>query len=147
MAKRGLNLNKQSPWDDEQVQDWLGAFEPWRQAMRLIHGTLKLETKKHPQEIRAAVSMVLIFCRDNLWPTEDPAEIEQVIELAVRQLSTLKQLYETKARQNPEMMQNKKYRNLLVSLDQEVRILEARLSNPKSKMPQEPPASWGNFWT
>lgn len=148
MTRRKPQNDKQrAPWNDEQAKDWLGRFEPWLQAIRLIHGTLQLETKKHPQEIRAAVALVVLCCRENLWPTRDENEIEKILELAVRQLSTIKQLYETKARINPEVINKKNYRDLLISIDQEIRILEARMSDPKPSMPNEPPVSWGKFWT
>ena len=135
-----------APWETEDGQRWLEELRPWGQAMRLIHGTLQLETKKHPQEIRAAASLVLMFCRENLWPTRDEHHIDRVLELAARQLTSIKQLYENKARSNPEMMTNRNYRTLLVSIDQEVRILEARMSDPKPPMPNEAPASWGDVW-
>lgn len=148
MAKQNpIDIQHQAPWDNEQASDWLASFDPWLQALRLVHGTLQLETKQHPQEIRAAVSIVVLFCRENLWPTKDDLQIEKILELAVRQLSTIKQLYEIKARLNPDMMTNKNYRNLLTSIDHEVRILEARMADPKPKMPRQPPASWGKFWT
>ncbi len=147
MSKSSPNqVSKPAPWNDKHAMDWLATFEPWLQALRLIHGTLQLETKKYPQEIRAAVAMVVLFCRENLWPTRDENEIEKILQLAVRQLSTIKQLYETKARINPDLMSNKNYRNLLVSIDQEVRILEARMSDPKPNLPNEPPITWGKFW-
>ncbi|MGB1929605.1 MAG: hypothetical protein ACPIA2_19010 [Mariniblastus sp.] len=135
-----------APWESEDGRRWLEELTPWNQAMRLIHGTLQLETKKHPQEIRAAASLVVMCCRDNLWPTRDENHIDRVLELAARQLTSIKQLYENKARSNPEMMTNRNYRNLLVSIDQEVRILEARMSDPKPSMPNEAPVSWGNIW-
>ena len=148
MAKSNQGYAKQqAPWDDEQASDWLATFDPWLQSLRLIHGTLQLETKQHPQEIRAAVSMVVLFCRENLWPTRNSEEIEKILELAVRQLSMIKQLYETKARMDPQIMKNKNYRNLLTSIDQEARILEARITDPKPNMPNEPPITWGKFWT
>lgn len=137
---------RKSPWDDEQGSRWLAAFGPWRDAIRIIHGTLRLETNKHPQEIRAAAALVVLFCRENLWPTRDQDQINQILDLAVRQLTTIKQLYETKARANPEMLTNKNYRNLLVSIDQEVRILEARSSENSHSLPNQPPCTWGEFW-
>lgn len=148
MAKsKPVEIKKRAPWDDEQARDWLANFDPWLQALRLIQGTLQLETKDHPQEIRAAVALVVLCCRENLWPTRNETELEKILELAVRQLSTIKQLYETKARLDPQVLTNKNYRNLLVSIDQEVRILEARMSGPNSNMPNEPPITWGKFWT
>ena len=148
MAKsHPVEIKKRAPWDDEQARNWLATFEPWLTALRLVQGTLQLETQQHPQEIRAAVSLVVLCCRENLWPTSNETEMARILELAVRQLSTIKQLYETKARVDPQILTNKNYRNLLVSIDQEIRILESRMSDPKPKMPNEPPITWGKFWT
>ena len=135
-----------APWATSDGQRWLEGASPWGHVMRLIHGTLQLETKKHPQEIRAAASMVVMLCRDNLWPSLDENQIDRVLDLAARQLTSIKQLYEIKARSNPEMMTNRNYRNLLVSIVQEVRILEARMSDPRPPMPNEAPVSWGDIW-
>jgi len=143
------NLQKETtpaPWDSPQAADWLRGFDPWKQTLRLVHGSLQLEARTHPQEIRAATSLVLLFCRENLWPVEEKELLEPILEMAARQLSTIKQLYETKARLNPQLQSNKNYRNLLNSIDQEIRILEARLSDPKPKMPNQAPCTWGNFW-
>ncbi|MFT5300687.1 MAG: 3-methyladenine DNA glycosylase AlkD [Mariniblastus sp.] len=134
-----------SPWDNELGAAWLARFAPWQQTLRLIHGTLQLEARKNPQEIRAAASMVIVFCRENLWSGDDD-ERDRIVELAARQLTNVKQLYETKARDNPKVMTNPNFKNLLKSIDQEVRILEARLADPKPKMPDEPPCTWGDFW-
>jgi len=138
---------KLAPWESEQAATWLNAFQPWQQTLRLIHGTLKLEANKNPQEIRAAAAMVILFCRENLWPTNIEDEREKILELAARQLSSIKQLYENKARTDSSLLSNKKFRNLLVSIDQEIRLLEARMSDPKPTMPNQPPCTWGEFWT
>ena len=37
-----------APWETADGQRWLEALNPWGQAMRLIHGTLQLETKQAP---------------------------------------------------------------------------------------------------
>lgn len=113
---------------------------------RLIHGTLKLDPKDHAHEIRAAASMVVMFARDGLWPESEIETLESVIELAARQLSHVKQLYETKARIRPELQSSPSYRKLLKSLDEEIRILEARVADPPPKMPNTPPNTWGKFW-
>ena len=141
------NLSAKAPWESPDATAWLEGFDPWRQTVRLIHGSLQLEARTHPQEIRAAASMVVLFCRENLWPLNENDIHDPILEMAARQLSTVKQLYETKARLTPELQSNKNYRNLLRSIDQEIRILEARLSDPKPKMPNEPPCTWGEFWT
>jgi len=135
-----------APWDAPEAAAWLNSFQPWHEMLRLIQGTLQLETRSHPQEIRAATSLVLLFCRENLWPLIGNAEHDPILEMAARQLSTIKQLYETKSRMNPDLLSNRNYRNLLTSIDQEIRILEARKSDPKPKMANEPPCTWGDFW-
>lgn len=135
-----------SPWDADGVPQWLNSLDSWKQMIRLILGTLQLEVHDKPHEIRAAASMVVMFCRENLWPTDDRNTQDKVLGLAARQLSQVKHLFETKARENPKLQSNPKFRSLLVSIDQEIRILEARQSDPKPVMPDSPPATWGNFW-
>jgi hypothetical protein len=144
-----MNSKKRSPspWDDPAAAKWLGGFDNWHQVTRLIHGTLKLDAKKNSHEIRAAASMVIMFCRDNCWPGSSPTELDDVCELAAKQLSTIKHFYEAKARSDHSLRSNPKYRILLDSLGQEIRILEARITDPKPAMPNNPPLTWGNFWT
>lgn len=136
-----------SPWDDPDAAMWIRSFDAWGQTLRLVQGTLQLKTKDNLHEIRAATSMVIMFCRENLWPTEDQIEREQIIESAVKQLSMIKQLFESKARVDSSLLSNEKYRDFMTSLDQEVRILEARISDPKPVMTNTPPVCWGEFWT
>lgn len=141
------NASVESPWNSPEAVSWLAGHDNWKQTLRLVAGTLRLEAQTHPQEIRAAASMVILFCRENLWPVEDENELESTLDLAARQLVAVKQLYELKARTNPDLVSNPNYKNLLTSIDQEVRILEARMSDPKPKMPNSPPITWGKFWT
>lgn len=137
----------QAPWDTEQGADWLASFAPWMQTIRLVHGTLKLETADHIHEIRAAASMVVMFCRKNLWPVKEEGDsLDQILELAARQLSNIKQLYEYKSRSRPELKTDRRYRDLLTSLDEEIRLLEARMSDDESTLPNAPPKTWGDFW-
>lgn len=134
------------PWETMVGKQWLNSFPPWKQMRRLIHGTLKLDPKDHAHEIRAAASMVIMFARDGLWPESELDSLEEVIELAARQLSHVKQLYETKARIRPQLQSSPSYRKLLKSLDEEIRILEARVADTTPKMPNTPPNTWGEFW-
>lgn len=136
-----------APWDEPSAAKWLEAFDSWKQVLRLINGTLRLETRDHPQEIRAAVSLVVMLCRENLWPLGGNDSRDVILESAARQLSAIKQLYETKSRTNSSLLSNRKFRDLLTSIDQEIRILEARMTDPKPKMPNKAPATWGNFWS
>jgi len=147
-----MNLRRNSekipaPWNGQQGSDWLASFDPWLETLRLVHGTLQLDTASHYHEIRAAAAMVIMFCRENLWPTKDDSTIEQVLELASRQLSNIKQLYEYKARTNPALKTNPSFRDLLTSIDEEVRLIEARMSDDAPTMQNTPPKTWGEFWT
>lgn len=146
MAKKN-EFEVKAPWNAPTATKWLESFDAWKQMLRLVNGTLRLEVRDHPQEIRAATSMVVLFCRENLWPIQGKESLEPILELAARQLSSLKQLYETKSRTNSDLLSNSKYRDLLSSIDQEIRILEARMTTPKPKMPNKPPVTWGDYWT
>ena len=141
-------MPKQSaPWESEIAKKFLVEFNPYNNVMRKIEDTLALDPKSYPNEIRAAAAMVILLCREGLWPTRDGIEgRDKVLHMAARQLTTIKQLFEQRARSKPELQANRKYRTLLTTLDEEVRILEARLSDPKPPMPDEPPVTWGNFW-
>jgi hypothetical protein len=141
-----------TPWDDPDAIEWAQNSTAVRELCRLVEGTLRLETKKHPHEIRAAAATVIMLCRKNLWSTRDrdddavQIELDRIVSLAARQLVQIKQLFELNANSKPEMQSNKTYRNLLVSLDEEIRILEARMTDPKPTLPEQPPCTWGDFW-
>jgi len=152
--RSGNNMNTRrksdqipAPWNTPEGTNWVASFDPWLQTIRLIHGTLKLETNDHYHEIRAATAMVIMFCRENLWPIKDDSTLDQILELASRQLSNIKQLYEHKARSDAALKTNPSYRNLLTSLDEEIRLIEARMSDDNPMMPNSPPTTWGDFWT
>ena len=136
-----------SPWSDEQAIRFLATFESWNQMARLIQTTLKQDPRKYPHEIRAASSLVILICRENIWPNRsDMMSIDDVVGLARRQLAQVKHQFSIKARIDPKLKQNPKFRRLLDSIDQEMRILESRIADPPLQLPQEPPVSWGNFW-
>ncbi|MEL7496359.1 MAG: hypothetical protein AAFN77_02025 [Planctomycetota bacterium] len=146
MSSFGSSAADQPPWKTAAGSQWLSAFQSWRSMRRLIQGTLNLDPNEHAHEIRAAASMVIMFCRDGLWPPSEQDDATPVIELAARQLSHVKQLYETKGRIQPKLQSSKSYRKLLKSLDEEIRILEARIADSSPKMPNVPPCTWGDFW-
>ena len=146
--KRDPSKEAVAPWEDPLAIKWINSFDSWHQMTRLIHGTLKLAVREHSHEIRAAASLVVMLCRENLWPVkEDGQSLDVILDLAAKQLSLIKHRYEAKARIDPKLKTNPKYRALMESLDHEIRILEARVSDPKPQMPNEPPSSWGKFWT
>jgi hypothetical protein len=113
----------------------------------MIRATLEMDANKNPHEIRAAAALVILLCRENLWPARDGIEeLDRIANLATQQLTKIKQLFEQRCRMEPELLANPAYRSMLDSLDQEIRILESRISDPKPMMPKEPPNSWGDFW-
>ena len=136
-----------APWDTSEGEDFLTYFVPYRNILKTIEVTLNRDVNKFPNEVRAAASMVIILCREKLWPERDgQRKRDEILDLASKQLIRLKQLYETKGKIDPNLQTKPAYRTLLNSLDQETRILESRLSDPKPVMPNELPATWGDFW-
>ncbi len=136
-----------APWETESAKDFLTGFDAYKNVMRTIEKTLQQDAKVYPNEIRAAAAMVIILCRENLWPTKGGVERrDKVVHLAARQLTNIKQLFEQRGKIKPELLTNKNYRKLLTALDEEVRVLEARLSDPKPQMPNETPSTWSDFW-
>jgi hypothetical protein len=125
----------------------LASCQSYRNLLKMIRRTLELDARKNPHEIRAAAAFVILLCRENLWPARDGIEeLDRIANLATQQLTKIKQLFEQRCRMERELLANPAYRSMLDSLDQEIRILESRISDPKPMMPQEPPTSWGDFW-
>ena len=136
-----------APWDTDSAKEFLNSCQSYQNVLKTIRGTLELETRKHPHEIRAAATLVILLCRENLWPAKQGIEdLDRIVNLAARQLIKIKQLFEQRCRREPELLANPAYRSMLNSLDQEIRILDSRVSDPKPQMPKEPPDSWGDFW-
>jgi len=143
-----MKTSELSPWSDEQSIRFLSTFESWANMAHLIQTTLKQDPRKYPHQIRAACAVVIMICRDKLWPERsDLMTIDDVVSLARRQLAQVKHQFSIKARINTELKQNPKFRRLLDSIDQEMRILESRVAEEPLDLPQEPPASWGQFWS
>lgn len=140
--------NQKPPWNNATAAKFLREFIPYRNVLRTIEKTLALKVQEHPHEIRAAAATVILLCRENLWPTQQDGseQRDQIVHLAARQLTQLKHLYEQRARIRPELHASPMFRKLLNSLDQELRILESRMSDPTPTMPPEPPCTWGDFW-
>ena len=136
-----------APWEPENASQFLSSCQAYRNMLKTISGTLELEARKNPHEIRAAAAMVILLCREKLWPARNGIEeLDRIVNLAARQLITIKQLFEQRCRREPDLLANPAYRAMLNSLDQEIRILDSRVSDPKPPMPKEPPDSWGDFW-
>lgn len=135
------------PWENAPAQQFLESFIPYRNILLQIEKTLHLDPRTHSHELRAAAAMVILLCRDGLWPAKGGVEKrDEIVHLATVKLTRIKQLYEQKSKVNPDLLSDPRYRQLMNSLDHEIRILESRLSDPKPQMPKEPPITWGDFW-
>ena len=135
------------PWENQAAEEFLESFSAYRSVLQSIRRTLQLEPKNNPHEIRAAACLVILLCREKLWPIKGGIDqLDEIVDLAVTRLTRIKQLFEQRSKINPELLSDPRFRQLLTSLDQEIRILEARLSDPKPQMTHEPPCTWGNFW-
>lgn len=143
-----MSANELAPWHDEQAQHWLSSLNSWSNMARLIQTTLNQDPAKYPHQIRAAAALVIMFGREYVWPNRvDVISLDDAISLARRQLAQVKHQFSIRARINPELKQNPKLRMLLDSIDQEIRILESRISEEPMNMPNEPPSTWGEFWS
>lgn len=145
-------MKPSKPWNDQAAIDWVQDSDSMRQLCRLVEGTLRLEVAQRPHEIRAAACMVILLARKKLWRTsglvdeEIADELDRLVGLASRQMSAIRQLFEKNFRAKPELKNDVSYKRFLESLGQEIRILESRMTDSPSKLPQEPPCTWGDFW-
>ena len=143
-------MSAEAPWDNQEAIRWVAASDSMRQMCRLIEGTLRLEVDSRPHEIRAAACMVIMLARRNLWSTSfeggEVEELDRLVSLATRQLSAVKHLFEKNMRVRPELQSDPSNRKFMESVTQEIRILESRMSDTPSKLPEEPPCTWGDFW-
>jgi hypothetical protein len=73
-------------------------------------------------------------------------ERDEIVALAKRQLTVVRQAYAFEARSKPELLANAGYKALLGGLDEELRMLDARLADEPVNMPDAPPACWGKFF-
>jgi hypothetical protein len=142
-----MDISELAPWRDMRGTDSFCRSEAWLKFTSLVTRTLENDPRRFPHQIRAAAAMVILFCRNGLWPSRrGQDELEEVLSLARRQLSQIRQLYAAEARVNPEISGNKDFRDLLKSLDEEMRCLDARASEDPLNLPNEPPLTWGKFF-
>lgn len=145
-------MKASKPWRDDDAARWIESSDSMRQMCRLIEGTLRLDPGQRPHEIRAAACMVIMLARKKLWVTasrEDEdveEELSRLVSLASWRLGAVRQLFEKNMRANPELLDDASYKRFMESMGQEIRILESRMSETTSKLPEEPPCTWGDFW-
>ncbi|MEZ6093275.1 MAG: hypothetical protein R3C03_03410 [Pirellulaceae bacterium] len=113
----------------------------------MIEQTLRNDPKKFPHQIRCAASLVILLCREGLWPVRiSNDEIVELAALARRQLTQIKQMFSAESRAKPEVANTEEFRLLMKTLDEEIRCLDARGSDVPLNIPNEPPSGWGAFW-
>ena len=137
------------PWDDEQACHWLHESGCWPRLARLAQGTLREDPNTYPHQIRAAAATLVLIARENLWPENSPGilPLTEAVALARRQLTAVKQRYSIQLRQKPDLIGDPVFRALMETLDDEIRILEARIADPPTLLPNRPPSSWREFWS
>ncbi len=135
-----------APWNDPDASGWLTNLDSWKAVARMVEKTLALEPTQYPHRIRAAAAMVIMLGRRGVWPADSVRELDRVIDLARRQLVLVKSYFTSEARARGNMLSNPTFRKLMQSIDEEVRILESRMTDPPLNIPQTPPCTWGDFW-
>ena len=142
-----MDISELSPWSDSRANAWLEDSKSWDLFTSMIARTLDNDPRRYPQQIRAAAAFVILFCRPGLWPSHrGKSELEELIALARRQLSQVRQLFAAESRQRPEITSSPDFRTLMKTLDEEMRCLDARLSEMPLNIPNSPPTSWGRFF-
>lgn len=91
--------------------------------------------------------MVIMMGRKGVWPERiDLPSLDDSVAVARRQLAQVKHHFSVSARINPDLKKHPGFRSLLDSIDNELKILESRMSENELNMPDEPPSSWKDFW-
>jgi len=145
-------MNAGLPWSNPSAVKWVSESDAMQRTCNRVEMTLGWDAEKRPHEIRAAACMVILLGRPGLWWTEAMSEertleeIHRIAKLAFDQLKKVKRFLESRSVDRPELGSRPEVRNLLDSIDQELKILESRMSWTPKRLPQEPPCSWGTFW-
>lgn len=136
-----------APWMNERATNWLATSDNWLRLLSMVKRTLENDPRRFPHQIRAAVAMVILFCREGYWPARlGQRERDEIVSLAKRQLMVVRQAYALEARSRPELLANPDYKAILGGLDDELRMLDARMADEALNMPDAPPKSWGKFF-
>lgn len=136
-----------APWMNDRATNWLATSDGWLRLLSMVRRTLENDARRFPHQIRAATAMVILFCREGYWPAKlGQRERDEIVALAKRQLTVVRQAYAFEARSKPELLANPDYKALLGGLDDELRMLDARLADEPVNIPDAPPACWGRFF-
>lgn len=135
------------PWNDASASEWLGKQEAWQRLLKYICATLESDPRKYPNQIRAAAAMVILLGREGIWSiASGQREREHLVALAKRQLAQIKQMYSIESRGNSTLSGDPAYKKFMQTLDEEMRLLEARMNGEEINLADAPPSSWGDFW-
>ncbi len=136
-----------APWMNREATRWLASSDHWMRLLSMVKRTLENDARKFPHQIRAAASLVIMLCREGYWPARyDQRERDEIVALAKRQLMVVRQAYAFEARSRPELLANPDYKAILQGLDDELRLLDARLADEAVNLPDRAPACWGQFF-
>lgn len=135
------------PWNQPDAATWLSGNEALRRLTRLVVRTLDNDPRQFPIQIRAAAALVILLCRRGLWPASGgQPERDQVVEQARRALAQIRQYYSAESKRRDDLAGHDSFPRLLKAIEEELRCLDARLSESPINVPDEPPAAWGNIW-
>ena len=117
-----------SPWDNDAAADWFGDLFDATKLADKVEEALQLDAEDSHEEIRAAAAMVVMLGRVYIWPIE---KYDQHLELAVSRLKELREL---------EIYQEAP--EFLAAIDDEIALLQARLSKEKGSQSK----GWSELW-
>lgn len=135
------------PWNQPDAATWLSGNEALRRFVRLIRKTLDNDPRQFPLQMRAAAAMVILLCRRGLWPASGgQPELDEVVGQARRNLALIRQLYSVESKRREDVGGHESLNHLLRAIEDEMRILDARLSEKPLNIPDSPPETWGKIW-
>ena len=132
-----------APWHLPMVNEWLSSFRPWQNYTHHIRQVLEKKPQQFAHEIRGAAALVIMLGREKLWPTND---LDDVVYLASAKLGTVRNVIFSMSNKNKDLLNDERFRLLVRSIDEELRILATRRSRVKQAAPEEAPVSWAGFW-
>jgi hypothetical protein len=141
-----MSQPNRSPWFQPDAVTWASGNEAMRRFTRLILKTLENDPRQFPIQMRAAASMVIMLCREGMWPAHDKQELDDVVGQARRNLSVIREFYSIESKRRDDVATHASLNRLLKTIETEMRILDARQSEEPLNIPNEPPEAWGNIW-
>lgn len=104
------------PWDSDDAADWFAGLMDKTNFAKAVERGLKLDPEEHPNEVRAAASMLIALGRVYVWPID---RLDSDLKSAIAALK--------KVRKSWACEENKELGRML---DIEIEILRGRLKRP-----------------